>query len=304
MDPAKAAEHYRVYRANGAPATMDDIVAALANVDVAFVGESHNDPIAHAVELDLLRRAYEKYATSADKKTQRPVALALEMFERDVQIPLDEYLAGLIPERQFLAVGRPWNNYAGDYRPLVEFAKEKKLAVIAANAPRRYVNMVSRNGRDALRQVSEEAREQWLPPLPYGQPAPNYAAKFQKLMGDTMPAMTTPAAGANHPPVPSVNKILDSQVLWDSTMAYSLARTLKRKPRPLVLHVNGGFHSESRMGIPDQLVRYRKDARFLVVTVVSDGPFPNFDAEKMTNVGDFVIVSDPSLPRTFDSNAR
>src|SRR3954467_8455063 len=68
----------------------------------------------------------------------------MEMFERDVQIVLDEYLSDLITEQHFLASSRPWGNYKTDYRPLVELAKEKHLDVIAANAPRRYVNMVSR----------------------------------------------------------------------------------------------------------------------------------------------------------------
>ena len=82
-----------------------------------------------------------------------------------MQIVLDEYLNGLISEDHFLLSSRPWKNYKTDYRPLVEIAKQNKLSVIAANAPRRYVNMVSRNGRDSLNGLSKQAKE-WLAPLP------------------------------------------------------------------------------------------------------------------------------------------
>ncbi len=72
----------------------------------------------------------------------------MEMFERDVQIVLDEYLKNYISESHFISSSRAWGNYKTDYRPLVEFAKQNKIDVVAANAPRRYVNMVSRLGKD------------------------------------------------------------------------------------------------------------------------------------------------------------
>lgn len=75
----------------------------------------------------------------------RRVVLSLEMFERDVQHVLDEYLSGTVPERD-LRDARPWPNYVSDYRPLVEFAKSNGLSVVAANAPRRYVSIAGRRG--------------------------------------------------------------------------------------------------------------------------------------------------------------
>ena len=65
---------------------------------------------------------------------------------------------------------RPWPNYDTDYRPMVEVAKQEGLPVICANAPRRYVSLAGRSGREALEQLPQEAR-QWLAPLPYRQPS-------------------------------------------------------------------------------------------------------------------------------------
>lgn len=50
----------------------------------------------------------------------------------------------MIEERDLIASGRAWSNYRSDYKPLIEIAKEKH----AANAPRRYVDLVSKKGQD------------------------------------------------------------------------------------------------------------------------------------------------------------
>jgi hypothetical protein len=71
---------------------------------------------------------------------------------------------------------RAWPNYATDYRPLLELARREGLAVVAANAPRRYVSLAGRQGRLALQQLPAAAAA-WLPPLPYAQPSEAYVRK-------------------------------------------------------------------------------------------------------------------------------
>ena len=60
--------------------------------------------------------------------------MTLEMFERDVQPLLDQYLAGNISEKNFLDGARPWDRYTTDYRPMVELARVHGWPVIAAIA--------------------------------------------------------------------------------------------------------------------------------------------------------------------------
>jgi len=280
--PQVTAANYRVYTPDGHAASLDDVVAAMANADVVFVGEEHDDPVAHFLESDLLRRANEKYGKAAGPAA-RPVTLSLEMFERDVQTIVDEYLSDLITEKHFLSSSRPWARYATDYRPMVEYAHEQKLPVVAANTPGRYANRAARLGRDSLDALPSSAR-QWLPPLPYGAPDPAYAQKFEALMG---------GAGPSSPHAPL--HLIDAQVLWDAGMAFSIAQALMRTPSGLVLQVNGGFHSEDHMGIPTQLARYRPGTRQLTVQVYSGRGFPNFDISKLGHLGDFIILTDPAL---------
>lgn len=318
-------EHFRVYTSTGEPSSLDAIFAAMQQTDVVFVGETHNDPVGHWLEYALFTGAHERFATTNDAQDDRPVALALEMFQRDVQFILDEYLAGLISERHFNASSRPWQNYETDYRPMVEYAKEHGLTVIAANAPRRYVNRVSREGPQSLDALSDHAKS-FLAPLPYAAASDAYRAKWDALMQEAMASM--PASTAQHdttqshaaaeseetadaaeeekeeaPASPSMHSgpsyMLDAQSLWDATMAYAIAEGLMHQPNALVLHMVGAFHVERNVGTPDHLRLYRPGTRSIVVSLRPHDDITTFDTEQFGGLGDFVILTDESLPRTY-----
>jgi uncharacterized iron-regulated protein len=258
----------RVLDAEGQPSSLDAVLVAAADADVLFLGELHDDSLGHAVE-----RAVWEAALAAD----RPAVLALEMVETDVQTVLDEYLAGLVRERDWLAAGRPWANYEADYRPLVEAARAAGAPVVASNAPGRYVSLVSRrDGLTVLDSLSAEARA-WLPPS-IAPPSEALAAKFTTLMG-----------GMPHGSGPSVEGMLAGQTLRDATMAWRTAEALAAYPGALVVHVNGSFHSEGGLGIPEHLARYAPDARVVVVTMrrEADGaPVPGDDFVILTGVAE------------------
>jgi uncharacterized iron-regulated protein len=268
------AQHYRVYRGDGRASSLEELIRESNAAAVTFLGEQHDDPVAHYLEEQILRQG-----------SQADVALSLEMFETDVQQVVDEYLAGLVTEEHFLASGRAWKNYKTDYRPLVEHAKERKMRVIAANPPRRYVNRVTRLGAASLGDLDSAAKA-LLPPLPYAKASDRYAEKFRKVMEEARREQLDPAKG------------IQAQSLWDAGMAFSIAEFLSRNPGMRVLQCNGSFHSAERLGIPEHLARYRPGASMVVVTMVPGKSFPDFDAEKMKGQGDFVIVTDPKAPRS------
>jgi len=286
--PLGGSEHFAVFRGDGAQSSLAELLAEAASSDVVLLGECHDDPVAHHLEAFLL----------ISLAAVRPeVVLSLEMFERDVQLVLDEYLAGAIREKDMLQDARPWTNYRSDYRPLVEFAKACRLPVVAANAPRRYVGAVGRR-KEAL-QEDFAAVEAWpqqvapfLPPLPLPAPSQVY---MQHLMAD--PEVLGTAVGRTDPelvaeagadlgreitargsvgspdlteqstterrqgecPYLGVNGrdgLLAPVLLWDATMALSIARALQARPEALVVHVCGYFHCEKRVGIAEMLSAY------------------------------------------------
>jgi uncharacterized iron-regulated protein len=303
---------FRVYSGAGDPVSLDSVVAAMVHRDVVFIGESHNDLTGHHLELELLTRAFGAYGSDSARGGARPVALSLEMFERDVQYVVDEYLRDLVTEDQFRASSRPWPEYETDYRPLVEFAKQHNLDVIAANAPRRYANRVSRLGPDALMDLSEQALAT-LPPLPYGSPSAAYAEQWRQAMVDAMeemrrrcpppPAMERAVSADSAPramPMAShatSSNPLQAQALWDASMAYSISQYLNRHPRTLVLHMVGSFHVEHGTGIPEHLQVYRPGTSALIVVMRPVEDIEAFDSERFGGNEDFVILTEESVTR-------
>jgi uncharacterized iron-regulated protein len=189
-------DHFRVFTGQGEPATLEDLVLAMAGAEAVLIGEIHTDPVGHWVQTELLRKAMVAFKVGDEAGALRTVALSKEMFERDVQGVLDEYLQDLITERLFKAAARAPRHYDEDYKPMVELAKEAGLPVIAANAPRRYVNRVSRLGRDALYDLPPRARS-FLPPLPYPQPSDAYRQEWMTLMTEMpMEQQCDPPPGA------------------------------------------------------------------------------------------------------------
>ncbi len=326
------AQHFRVFTGDGEPVSLQDVVRAMAQADAVLVGESHTDPVGHWVQIQLLREALAANRAADQSGALRRLALSLEMFERDVQDIVDEYLQDLITEEQFKSSARPWEYYDFDYRPIVELAKEAGIPVIAANAPRRYVNRVTRLGRDALNELPTRARD-FLPPLPYPQPTAAYREEWLALMAEMpmerqceVPAAEAQGAGAGaghaavdpprverpvHPPEESpageapshraafMENGLQAQALWDASMAHAITTFLDQNPGALVLHMVGGFHVENHTGIPEQVQHYRPGTRSLVVSMEIADDFRSFDPAEHTGRGDFVILTDKSLDQEY-----
>jgi uncharacterized iron-regulated protein len=304
---------YRVYSGSGELVSLDDVVAAMSDKDVVFIGESHNDLTAHLLEAELLSRAFTAFGPAySEEGDARKVTLSLEMFERDVQYVVDEYLHDLITEDQFLKSSRPWTEYETDYRPLIEFAKQEGLPVIAANAPRRYANMVTRKGREALLELSSQAKAT-LPPLPYGMPSSVYESQWRRAMVEAVedmmercpmpPAMEHAMRGDSATPsMPMSSRAtasnpLHAQALWDASMAYSISTHLMRQPDALVLHMVGSFHVEHGTGTPEHLDRYRPGTPTLIVVMQPVDDVEHFDPDLHGDNGDFVILTEDAVTR-------
>ena len=258
---------YQAFDATGGALPLPLLLDEAARADVVFLGEIHDDPTGHAVELAVL-------AGIVERAGSRPVVLALEMFEADVQTVLDEYVAGIISERDFLEASRPWQNYA-DYRPLVEFARTHGVRVVASNAPVRYVRVLARG--EALGKLSEAALAT-LPPFPVAPASEATAAAFAEAMGGM----------GGH----GGSALLDAQNLRDASMAHQTARALGGPGRPLVVHVNGGFHTAGRRGIPEHLTRLAPAARVFVVAIE---PVADVDARPEAAGADAVVQTEARL---------
>ena len=147
---------YRIFTGEGKKADYGDIIKYISKADIVFFGELHDNPIAHWLELEITKSLFEIKG--------KDLNLAAEMFETDNQIMIDEYFSGLIKESSFESEIRKWNNYATDYKPLRNLARENNLKFVASNIPRRYASMVSSGGFEILQKVDPEGRK-FIDPL-------------------------------------------------------------------------------------------------------------------------------------------
>jgi uncharacterized iron-regulated protein len=269
-------QHYKIYDTRAKQIiTIDKIVTDMAQADVLFFGEEHNDSAGHYLENMIFRALHTAYGSH--------LALSMEMFETDGQLGLNEYLAGQIDEARFSKDVRLWNNYR-DYRPMVEYAKQNKIPVIAANPPRRYVTMVSRRGMQSLDSLSGEAKK-LLPKLPYDTLAGRYREKFFEIMKGS--------PGSENP------RVYHSQSLWDAGMANSIYQFLKKNKHKKIFHCVGGFHTEEKLGTAAQLQKRNKKLKILNIASFSDKSFSNPDWEKESYRGDYIILTNPDLKKTY-----
>ena len=180
----------------------------------------------------------------------------MEMFERDVQDVVDDYVDGRIDETAFLGSARPWKNYTEHYRPLIELARERGRDVIAANAPQNLVSRVGVEGPQANDSLFA-ARQLDLADGAYKQ-------RFK----DVMLRLSLGESDDHVVDDQGIERMYAAQVLRDETMAESIARYLAEPTaqRPLV-HLTGRFHSDYGQGTVERLLRRSPKLRVAVLSM-------------------------------------
>ena len=74
-----------------------------------------------------------------------------------------------------------------------------------------------------------------------------------------------------------LTKFLEAQSLWDTSMAWSIASHLRANPGRRVMNINGSFHSDYSLGIPEHS---RQDTslglKTTTISIVPSQQFPEF----------------------------
>jgi uncharacterized iron-regulated protein len=260
---------YVLYNAKGKKVSYAKMIHDLVEQDIVMIGEYHNNPISHWMELEITK----------DCKQARNLVLGAEMFEQDNQAALDLYLQGKLSAKGLDSMARLWKNYPTDYAPLVNFAKENNLVFAATNVPRRYASMVSRGGFEVLDTIPAKEKT-WLAPLPitYDAELPGYKNMMTMMAGH---------GSANMP---------KAQALKDATMAHFILRNFV--PGSLFIHYNGSYHSENHDGIVWYLKHNRPELKIATVTTVSQKDIKQLLAENKFKA-DYIICVDEDMTNTY-----
>lgn len=239
---AQELKAYQIYNTKGKTTDFGKMIKDLAKYDVVLFGEHHNNSINHWLQL----KATEALYTAVGAK----LILGAEMFERDNQEAINKYLSGEIDAKKLKEDARLWNNHNTDYKPLLDFAKNKKLQMIATNVPRRYASTVSKKGQDSL--ILEVHEKPWVVKLPYEVTlkTPGYE-EMKAMMGDH--------AGSR------AMNFVAAQAIKDATMAESILQYWKTGS--LFLHYHGDFHSKQYGGIYWYLKKANPELKIAIISI-------------------------------------
>ncbi len=264
---------YQIFNKYGDVVTFGQLLSTSLENEIVLFGELHNNPISHWLQLELVMALHREVAEN--------LVLGMEMFEADNQLIIDEYFAGLINERSFRNEARLWNNYNTDIRPLVEFARENDLRLVASNIPRRYAALVNRQGFEGLKDLSAEAQKFVAPlPIAYDPGLPGYKAMLE-MTG--MPAHTS----ENFP---------KAQAVKDATMAHFILENFS--PDNLFIHFHGAYHSNNYEGIVWYLKKTNPDVKINTISTVEQEQVNILNDENL-GIADFIIVVPQTMTKTF-----
>lgn len=241
----------------------NQLLEHIRQADVVLLGEQHDHDHGHRLQLAILQRL-------------PAFTLSLEMIERDRAAALAHYLAAPYPAtpqatEQFLQ-DAGLANWAGPgsgvrwYLPLIDTARSpaRSATVIAANAPRHLVRHARRNGLPALSTMP--AHTQRLAAAPE-HPEHNTALQpYRTRFNQTMAAMH-PAA--SQPDPKTLDDLFNAQIVWDATMADTVASAYHLGlPRPIV-HIAGQFHTDYNGGLTALLTpQLSPQARILTISIL------------------------------------
>ncbi len=210
--------------------SLRDIFDLISEKKIIYVGEYHDRFSHHYMQLRIIKGLYER---------GKKIAIGMEMFQRPFQNVLDDYIANRIDEKEFLRQSeyfKRWGYEYNLYKPIIDFAKNKNIPIIALNLPKEIIEKVSKEGIDSL---SDEENKSIPADLDFS----------DKVYTDRLYEVFKRHRSDNF------DFFLQSQILWDETMAMSIDQFLRNNPDYQIVVIAGSGHLQYGEGIPIRTFR-------------------------------------------------
>jgi uncharacterized iron-regulated protein len=266
---------YLLYTGAGKKVSYEKLVKDANASELVLFGEYHDNPISHWLQLELTKAMYAAH--------QEDLQLGFEMFEQDQQALLSAYMKGEFTEKQFSDTMRLWPNYNTDYAPLVAFAKEHHVPVVATNIQRKYASLLFKKGRAALDTLPEQIKSQ-MAPLQFA--FDTTLSKYQEMR--QMGAHMSAEAGW---------RMVEAQAIKDATMAHFILHNPWRRPTTVHLHFNGAYHSDAYQGIMWYVLHEAPSTKILTISTVSQDDIQKLAPENM-GIADYIICVPSNMTST------
>ncbi|MEB3273757.1 MAG: ChaN family lipoprotein [Prochlorothrix sp.] len=269
----------------------DAVLADLQSAQVVYLGETHDRLEDHLGQLEIIRGLWEE-----DPK----LAIGMEMFQRPFQGAVDRYLAGDIDEAELQAQSEYPQRWGFDwelYAPFLRFAQDQDLPVLALNTPTELTRKVARQGLGSLTSgdqryvpapdevdTTNPEYRAWLAEVFYSHHGHGNAQGSAPEESSTAGGEDGDGPGGSSQTETAFDRFVAAQVLWDETMAETIAEFLQANPDYRVVVLTGQGHVIYGYGIPDRVQR-RLGADLVQRTVLMN-PNPTFEAAGLGSIAD------------------
>ncbi len=213
--------------------TLPEIMEHIVSKRIIYVGEDHDQFSNHVMELEIIKDLHRRGKT---------IAIGMEMFQRPFQKVMDEYVEAKIDEREFLKGTQYFKRWGLDYnlyRPILLFARSKKIPLVALNQRQEIVDKVFRSGLGSL---SEEERKFIPSGMDFSDEA--YKTRLEKIFREHEDFRAR-----------DFDFFYQAEILWDETMAESIDQFLKAHPSYHMVVLAGNGHLAYGSGIPKRTAR-------------------------------------------------
>lgn len=221
------------------PMNVQELIEQIENKKLIFIGEQHTKFSHHINQLNIIKALHKK---------GKKITIALEMFQRSFQPVLDNYIARKIDEKTFLEKSEYFKRWGFDYlhyKPIIDYAKKHTLPLIALNLEEEITKKISKEGLSSLTKEEEKKIPQ---DLSFSDKA--YHKRLMEVFNDPYHVAAMPNSHRMYP-----SRLYQSQILWDETMAETIAEYIKSHPDQTVVVIVGSGHLKNYSGIPKRVKR-------------------------------------------------
>ena len=246
---------------------LEDDFDNILNKTVIYAGERHMNYEDHQTQLKIIMNLHER---------GHKFAIGMEMFQRPFQKDINDYLSGALSEKEFLKRTQYFKRWQFDYnlyQEIIEYAKAKRIPIIALNLWTEIVKKVSTDGLDSLTDIERAEL-----PDSMDMSDEEYRNRLEEVFRQHKSRENK-----------TFENFYQAQILWDETMARSIDEFLRKNPGYQMIVLAGAGHIMYGSGIPKRAYRLNKKD---YVIVLPGGEFID------TDIGDYLVTAEPVAPPT------
>ncbi|MEM7757598.1 MAG: ChaN family lipoprotein [Cyanobacteria bacterium P01_A01_bin.40] len=236
-----------------------EIISQIQQDDVIYLGENHDSAIIHQQQLAIITQLQQNSVDS-----ERQLAIAFEMFQRPFQPLLNRYLAGAINEQQLKEQTEYETRWGFDwefYAPILRFAKEQQIPLIALNTPGEITRKVAVSGIESL--GGSDFR--YIPPLTEIKlENESYRQRLEEIYQQHVAEQEGDSTDADN--------FFAAQILWDETMAEAIALYWLNHPQSQIATLVGKAHIMYDYAIPERVARRINQTDFKQISCLLGEP--------------------------------